>query len=322
MTPPDREFGVDMTTSVVATAFGGPDVLSVVERPTPDPGPGEIRIEVRAAGLNPIDWKIFSGMMGTDESSLPQPVGLEVAGVVTAVGETAGPFGVGDEVIAYPVSGGYATDVVTAAGNAVPKPAAMSWEQAGGLLLTGGTAVHAVEAVGPATGETVLIHGASGGVGLIAVQLAVGRGATVIATASPSKHDRLRELGATPVAYGEGLVDRVRAAAPQGVDVALDLIGTDEAVDASLELVPDRRRIASIAAFGRAIGDGIQLLGNGPGADPGTEIRNASRRQLTEAFESGRLTLFVERAYPLAEAAEATRAVMTGHTTGKIVLVP
>lgn len=315
-----------MTTSVLATAFGGPEVLSVVEQPTPDPGPGEIRIEVRAAGVNPIDWKVFSGMMGADASTLPKAVGMEVAGVVTAVGAgaagAAGPLSVGDEVIAYPVSGGYSTDVVTAGENAVPKPASMTWEQAGGLLLTGGTAVHTLEAVGLREGETVLVHGASGGVGLILVQLAVGRGATVIATAGAAKHDFLRQLGATPVGYGDGLADRVRAAAPDGIDAAIDLIGTDEAVDTSLEFVADKQRIATIAAFGRAAADGIQLLGGGPGADAGTEIRNAARLQLTEAFAAGRLKLFVAKAYPLAEAAEASRDIMSGHTTGKIVLVP
>lgn len=311
-----------MTTSVVATAFGGPEVLSVVERPTPEPGSGEIRIEVRAAGVNPIDWKAFSGLMGADPNALPKPVGQEAAGVVTAVGPGVTAVAVGDEVIAYPVSGGYSTDLVVAAANVVPKPASMTWEQAGGALLTGATAVHALTAADVRDGETVLIHGASGGVGLPAVQLAVGRGATVIATAGPTKHDLLRELGAVPVEYGDGLADRVRAAAPQGIDAALDLIGTDEAVETSLELVADRQRIVTIAAFGRALDDGITLIGGGPGADPGTEIRNAARTQLTDAFAAGRLRLFVAKSYPLAEAADAIREIMTGHTTGKIVLVP
>jgi NADPH:quinone reductase-like Zn-dependent oxidoreductase len=168
----------------------------------------------------------------------------------------------------------------------------------------------------------VLIHGAAGGVGLIALQVAAARGATVIATASPAKHDLLARLGATPIAYGPGLVDRVRAAAPQGVDAALDLVGTDEAVDTSLELVANRHRIATIAAFGRAAKDDIQLLGGGPGADPGTEIRDAARLQLTHAFAKGELELLVANSYPLSEAAAATREIMTGHTTGKIVLIP
>jgi NADPH2:quinone reductase len=156
---------------------------------------------------------------------------------------------------------------------------------------------------------------------LMAVQLATKLGARVIATASTARHGLLRELGAIPVAYGEGLADRVRAAAPQGVDAAFDLVGTDEAVDVSLELVPDRSRVVSIAAFGRG-GDGITLIGGGPGADPGTEVRAAARLQLVEAVRAGTLRVLVARSYPLADVADAHRDIMSGHTTGKIVLMP
>jgi NADPH:quinone reductase-like Zn-dependent oxidoreductase len=312
-----------MSAVVVATGYGGPEVLSVVDLPAPEPGADEVRIAVRAAGVNPIDYKTYSGAFGSDPSALPMRLGAEAAGVVTAVGsDAATTLSVGDEVIAYRVPGAYAAEVVVPAAAVVPKPPGVTWEEAGGLLLTGGTAVHTIAAVDLQPGETVLIHGGSGGVGLMAVQLAAERGATVIATASAARHELLRELGAIPVAYGDGLADRVRAVAPGGVDAALDLIGTDEAVDVSLELVADRQRIATIAAFGRAAQDGIQLLGGGPGADPGTEIRSAAREQLTEAVAAGRLRVFVARAYPLADAAEAHRDIRTGHTTGKIVLVP
>jgi NADPH:quinone reductase-like Zn-dependent oxidoreductase len=138
-------------------------------------------------------------------------------------------------------------------------------------MLTGVTAWHALAATDVHQGDTVLMHGAAGGVGLIAIQLAVGRGATVIATASPARHDFLRGLGAIPVGYGAGLDGRVRAAAPGGVDVALDLIGTDEALDVSLDLVADRARIATIVVTPRSREAGIKLLGGAPGADPGTE---------------------------------------------------
>jgi NADPH:quinone reductase-like Zn-dependent oxidoreductase len=225
-------------------------------------------------------------------------------------------------VIAYRAPGAYAADLIVSGESVVPKPADLPWDQAGGLLLTGATAVHTLEAVGVGPDDTVLIHGASGGVGLFAVQLAVARGATVIGTASVGKHELLRELGAIPVSYGEGLADRVRVAAPGGVTAGIDLIGTDEAVDVSVELVSDPRRIATIAAFGRAPALGIQLLGGGPGADPGTEIRSAARTQLTSAVAAGRLRVFVSRTYRLAEAAEAHRDIMSGHTTGKIVLIP
>jgi len=315
-----------MSQVVIATAYGGPEVLSVVDEPVPDPGPGEARISVRASGVNPADYKTYSGAFGTDPAKLPLRIGSEMAGVVTAVGAgaagPAGPVSVGDEVIGYRVAGGYAAELVAPATALVPRPARLDWPQAAGLLLTGVTAWHALEATGTKAGDTVLVHGASGGVGLMAVQLAAARGATVIGTASPARHDLLRELGAVPVTYGAGLADRVRAAAPGGVDVALDLVGTDEAVDVSLELVADRSRIASIAAFRRGPGLGIKLLGGGPGADPGTEIRQAARLPLVQLAQDGRLRVLVSRTYPLAEVAAAHREVIAGHATGKIALIP
>src|ERR1022692_143229 len=201
-----------MPLAVIATAFGGPDVLAVIDEPVPEPGPGEARIEIRAAGVNPIDYKAYSGMFGTDPSQLPMRLGSEAAGVVTAAGPDAvgpaGPVAVGDEVIAFRASGAYDAGLVVRAGALVPKPAALDWAQAGGLMLTGVTAWHALAATDVHEGDTVLINGAAGGVGLIAVQLAAARGASVVATASPARHDRLRELGAHPVAYGPGLAER------------------------------------------------------------------------------------------------------------------
>ncbi|MBW8819133.1 MAG: zinc-binding dehydrogenase, partial [Streptomyces sp.] len=204
----------------------------------------------------------------------------------------------------------------------VPKPAGLSWEEAGGLMAAGATAVHVLEAIGLGKDESVLVHGAAGGVGLIAVQLAVARGATVLGTASPARHELLRDLGAIPIAYGPGLADRVRAAAPEGVHAAADLVGTDEAVDVSVELVADRSRVATIAGFGRGAQVGIKLLGGSPGADPGTDVRDAARLQLTEAVEAGRLRVLIAGSHPLREAAAAHRQIMTGHTSGKVVLVP
>ncbi|MFD5914369.1 zinc-binding alcohol dehydrogenase family protein [Streptomyces massasporeus] len=310
----------------MASAYGGLEVLSVITEAVPEPGPGQVRIAVRAAGVNPFDQKVYSGAFGADPGNLPLRLGLEAAGVVTAVGDhatgPAGPVEVGDEVIAYRAPGAYAAELVVPASSVVPKPANLSWEQAGGLMVVGVTAVHALEAIGLRKGESVLIHGAAGGVGLMAVQLAVGRGATVLGTASPAKHDLLRELGAVPVAYGPGLADRVRAAAPEGVHAAADLVGTDEAVDVSVELVADRSRIATIAGIVRGAQAGIKLLGGSPGADPGTDIRAAARLQLTEAAEAGRLRVLIAGSYPLSEAAAAHREIMTGHTSGKIVLVP
>lgn len=328
MNPSDTESASDLSEArvVVASAYGGPEVLSVIDEAVPEPGPGQVRIAVRAAGVNPFDQKVYSGAFGTDPGNLPLRLGLEAAGVVTAAGDhatgPAGPVEVGDEVIAYRAPGAYAAELVVPASSVVPKPANLSWEQAGGLMLAGVTAVHALEAIGLRKGESVLIHGAAGGVGLMAVQLAVARGATVLGTASPAKHDMLRELGAVPVAYGPGLADRVRAAASEGVHAAADLVGTDEAVDVSVELVADRSRIATIAGIVRGAQAGIKLLGGSPGADPGTDIRAAARLQLTEAAEAGRLRVLIAGSYPLSEAAAAHREIMTGHTSGKIVLVP
>lgn len=322
----EQVFSTGMNQAVVASAYGGPEVLSVIEVAVPDPGPGQVRVAVRAAGVNPFDHKVYSGAFGTDPARLPLRLGTEAAGVVTAVGADAtgpaGPIAVGDEVIVYRASGAYASELVVPASSVVPKPAGLSWEEAGGLMAAGVTAVHVLEAVGLGKGETVLLHGAAGGVGLVAVQVAVARGATVLATASEAKHELLRDLGAIPITYGPGLADRVRAAAPDGVDAAADLVGTDEAVDVSAELVADRSRIATIAGFERGARAGIKLLGGAPGADPGDEVRAAARLELVAAAEAGRLSILIASSHPLHEAAAAHREIMTGHTTGKIVLIP
>jgi NADPH:quinone reductase len=314
-----------MPSAVIATAFGGPEVLSVVEEPLAEPGPGQARIAVRAAGVNPVDYKSYSGAFGADPGRLPIRLGSEAAGVVTATGQDvagpAGPVAVGDEVIAYRAPGAYATDLVVPAAALVPKPAALDWAQAAGLMVTGVTAWHLLTVTDVHEGDTVLIHGGAGGVGLMALQLAAGRRATAVVTASPARHGFLRDLGAVPVAYGPGLAGRVRAAAPGGVDAALDLVGTDEALDVSLELVADRARIATIAGFARGFQEGIKVLGGAPGADPGTEIRDAARLKLTRLAQDRALRVFVTQTFPLALAADAHRASMTGHTTGKIALI-
>jgi NADPH:quinone reductase-like Zn-dependent oxidoreductase len=311
---------------VIAAGYGGPEVLSVIDEPTQGPGPGEVRIEVRAAGVNPVDYKSYSGAFGTDPARLPIRLGAEAAGVVTAVGPDAagpaGPVAVGDEVIAYRAPGAYAAELLAPAQAVVPKPAALDWAQASGLMLTGATAWHALTVTDVHEGDTVLINGASGGVGVMAVQLAAARGASVIATASPARHAFLRELGANPVAYGPGLAGRVRAAAPGGVTAALDLIGTSEAMEVSLALVPDRARVVTIAAFAKGLEAGIKVIGGAPGADPGTEIRNAARLDLARLAGEGKLKVFVTQTFPLTEAAAAHRAIMTGHATGKIALLP
>jgi NADPH:quinone reductase len=312
--------------AIVAPKYGGPEVLTEIESELAEPTEGQVLVEVRAAGTNPIDYKLFGGTYSSDPSQLPIKPGLEVAGVVSAVGgEVEGPSGtihVGDEVIVYRANGGYASAVLASADSVVPKPSKQTFEEASGLMLTGVTAVHALKATDVSAGDTVLIHGAAGGVGLMAVQLAVADGAKVIGTAGEAQHELLRSLGAEPVTYGEGLEDRVRALAPEGVDAALDLIGSDDAGDVSVALVANKDRIVTIVASGRAKALGVKSIGGGPGSDPGTEIRNVARFELLRRVEEGTLKVIVDATYHLADAAAALEELASGHAHGKIVLIP
>ena len=316
---------------VRATAYGTPEVLAVSEVPTPRAADDGVVVQVRAAGVNPIDWKIYSGTFhAVDDrlrdaaglaASMPS-IGLECAGVVTEVGAKVTGVRIGDEVIVYPVTAAYADYVTAPATSILTKPAGLGWAEAGSLLLTGTTAFHALHATGVGAGDTVLVHGGAGGVGLTGVQLAAAAGATVIATAAERNHAVLREFGAVPVVYGPGLADRVRAAAPQGVSAAVDFAGTDEALDVSLELVADRTRIASITGSPRRATSGIKLLGYGPGQDAGIEIRNVARAQLVERAGSGTLRVVIDTTFPLTEAAKAHEIGIAGHAPGKLVLIP
>jgi NADPH2:quinone reductase len=309
--------------SVVAPVYGGPEVLTLTETDLPDPSDGQVLVEVRAAATNPIDYKLFSGTYGDDPSRLPMSVGFEVSGVVRALGgEVVGPSGpiyVGDDVIVFRVDAGYATHVLASADTVVPRPEVMIYEEASGLMLAGTTAVHALTVTRVSAGDTVLIHGAAGGVGLMAVQLAVGDGATVIGTAGEAQHDLLRSLGAEPVTYGEGLLERVQALAPQGVDVALDLVGSVDAGDVSFALA-NKDRIVTIVASGHAKTLGAMVIGGG--GDPGTEIRDAARFDLLRRVETGTLKVIVDTTYPLDEASAALEELASGHAHGKIILTP
>jgi NADPH:quinone reductase-like Zn-dependent oxidoreductase len=320
-----------MSRIVRPRAFGGPEVLGVNTVELPTPGVGAVVVEVRAAGVNPLDWKLYSGAfhdVDDDEKdaaglseALPS-LGVECAGVVTALGSNVEGVRVGDEVIVYPVTGAYADHVVVPSSSLTPKPASVSWEEAGGLMLAGLTAMHTVAAAGVGQGDTVLVHGGAGGVGLIAVQVALAAGAEVVATAAPRNHDLLRRSGAVPVTYGDGLAGRVRAAAPRRITAAIDTVGSDEALDVSLEFVDDRSRIASITGSDRRFGTGIKLIGYGPGQDAGTGYRLATRAALASLVETGTVRVLIARAFPLTEAAAAHRLGQEGGTTGKIVLVP
>ena len=297
-----------MTKTVVAQTYGTPEVLKLVDVDLPAPKSGEVLVDVKAIGVNPFDFKLYSGAFGTDPEKLPIRLGGEAAGVVSAVGDGVTNVNVGDEVIVSPGNGLYSEQVVVPVSSVTAKPAGISWEQAAGLLLVGGTAVDALDTIRVGSGDTVLIHGASGGVGAIAVQLAVGRGATVIGTAGASNQDYVRSLGATPVLYGHGL------------EAAFDTAGTDEAVDASLALVTDKSRIVTIVAFGRAQTDGFASVGGGNPAS--AEARLKARSELVEQAGSGHLIVKVAKTFPLADVALAHTELQSSHPAGKFILIP
>ena len=315
-----------MARTVIARQFGDIQDLEIIDQPVSEPEAGQVRIAVRAASVNPADLKQLRGMFGRNEKSLPLRLGSEVSGVVTAVGPDAvgpaGPIAIGDEVVGYPVRGGFADELVVKASSVLPKPAGLGWGAAAGLLVGAVTAFHLVEAVGLAEGDRVIIHGATGNVGLAAVQLARLRGAEVIGTVSAAHEDELRALGAVPVLYGPGVEDRLRALLPDGADAALDTVGSDEALDASVALVRDRQRIATVAGFARGAELGIQLLGGGPGANPGSELRANARLPMLQLAGDGLLVGPPVVSFPLERVREAMTLVGSGHAGGKVVLEP
>ena len=305
--------------------FGGPEVLEYREIAHATPGRGEVLVEVRAVGVNPIEWKIRSGRRASGPMSGPRRLGTDAAGIVVAVGEGVGSWAIGDEVIVSGATGAYATEIVVAASKLTRKPSALGWEEAAAIPIPVGTAHQVITSLGVGEGDTFLLHGGSGAVGQAAIQLARRLGATVVATASEPNHDRLRELGAIPVAYGPGLADRVRAVAPQGIDVALDGAGTDEAIEVSKELVADHHRVATIVQGARAAELGIRAWSGGSPVRLTTEeaaLRMDAVALAAALAADGVFELEIARRYPLAEAAEAHRQSETGHVRGKIVLIP
>ncbi|AXK31398.1 NADP-dependent oxidoreductase [Streptomyces armeniacus] len=302
--------------AIVTDSYDGPDGLRLTDRPDPKVAPDHVLVRVRAAGVNPVDWKVAEG--GLDplfETHFPLIPGWDVAGVVEAVGLDATEFSVGDEVLGYArrddiQHGTYAELVSVPVRALARKPAALDWRQAAGLPLAGLTAYQALDRVRVRAGDTALIHAAAGGVGSLGVQIAVARGARVIGTASERNHDFLRGLGAEPVTYGDGLAERVRALAPEGVDAALDFVGGGAAA-ASQALVRTPERIASIAD-GEVTALGGHLVWVRPDA--------AGLTALGDLADAGKLTVHVDRTLPLAEAAEAWRLSKEGRTRGKIVL--
>lgn len=291
---------------------GGPEVLRLVEVDEPQAGSGQVRVRVKAAGVQPFDVAVVEGVIHrATDPAVPQIPGNEFAGVVDQVGAGVVGFAPGDEVLGYGTLNSYAEHVLVEPGQITGKPPGMPWEVAGGFSAGAQTADIGLREVGVGAGDTVLVHGAAGAVGSIAVQLCRLWGATVIGAAREAQHDYLRSLGAIPIAYGDGFVDRVRALAPDGVDACLDGVG-GEALDATLELVRDRSRILTLTEHGKAEELGIRTT---------PLARSAARLAgLADLYARGELTVHILQTFPLARAADAHRAYLAGNVRGKIVL--
>ncbi len=297
--------------------YGGIDVLQVREVPRPEPGPGQVLVAVRAAGINPSEAAIRTGRVrDIFPARFPSGQGSDLAGVVEAVGAGVNGVAVGDEVIGFSNDRASQSEYVLAeAVNLTAKPAAVPWEVAGALFVAGVTGVATVRAVAPIAGEAVVIAGAGGGVGVFAVQFAVRTGARVIALASDRHHAWLRDRGAVPVAYGDGVRERITAAA-EDIPVAafIDLVGGGY-VELALELGIARERIDTIADFPAVAKYGVKSVGGAVAASA------ATLAELAEAIAAGDLVVPIQRTYPLDEVRAAFIELEAGHTAGKIVLI-
>jgi NADPH2:quinone reductase len=304
----------------IATKPGGLDVFRLVEVDVPAPARGEVTIDVRAAGVNPADYKhVASGAF-----SEPVPVGFEISGTVRALGPdtqlASGGGAVGDEVLSFRVRGGYSSRLTVPAGDVFAKPEALDHSAAANLLLAGTTAAEMLHVTAAVAGETILLHGASGAVGVSVLQQARRQGVRVVGTAAPENEATVRLFGGTPVVYGEGLETRLRELAPDGFAAALDAAGTDEAIDVSVALVAARDRIVTIAAMARGREEGIKIIGGGmPGS---AAFRAEARAGLIALAAAGDLVVPVARTYPLDQAVEALAFLREGHPGGKLALIP
>ena len=301
--------------AITYAEYGDPDVLTLTDVPDPKVGPGEVLIRVRSASVNPVDWKIVKGYLdGLMNVDLPAIPGWDVAGVVEAVGLDTPEFAPGDEVIAYArkdwVQGGTFAELVTAPVRTVgPKPKALDWHQAAGLPLAGLTAYQLLTRLGFKQGETVLVHAAAGGVGILAVQIARALGARVIGTASERNHEFLRGLGAEPVSYAAGLPERVRAFAPDGADVVADFVG--DVLETTLAVLTRGGRHGSIVDASVAEAGGLYMW-----ARPNTD----DLKVLAALADEGKLAVPVAEVFPLEDAAGAFALSQTGHVRGKIAV--
>lgn len=298
--------------AVVIDRFGGAEVLHEAEVDRPVPGPGQVLLAIKRACVNPFDGKLRSGTMeAIFHVELPAVLGVEVAGVVDSVGADVTDLKVGDEVLGWSDTGAYAEYAV--ATTVLPKPAGLDWDVAAALPIAAETALRVLRLLGVASGETLLIHGASGAVGAMAVQLAVARGVTVIGTASAANQAYVTSLGATPTTYGAGLVERVRALAPNGVDAVLDVAGKGALPD-SIELRGGTERIVTIADPA-AQSLGIAFSGGSSGDRPMSELA-----AVVDQVASGKIVVTITETFPLAAVSRAHELIDSGHAGGKLVL--
>jgi NADPH:quinone reductase-like Zn-dependent oxidoreductase len=296
--------------------YGGVDVLKVIDVPQPVPGPGQVLVQVKAAGINPGEAKIRDGLLHARwPATFPSGEGSDLAGVVAATGPDVTGFSVGDEVIGFTDDRSSQAEYALAeAANLTPKPAGVSWEAAGALFVAGSTAWAAVHAVGLTEGDTVVVAGAAGGVGSIAVQLARRAGATVIGLASAANHEWLRGHGVIPVTYGDGVATRIRQAASK-VDAFIDTVGGDY-VQIALELGVQPSRVDTIANFEAIEKYGVKGDGSAVGASAGVLA------ELAGLIASAELEIPIAATYPLDQVQDAYQRLAQGHLLGKIVLIP
>lgn len=293
-------------------SYGGPEVIEWAQAPEPQAGPGRVRVAVRAASVNPIDWKMYTGAMaeGAPTSGVGY-LGYDAAGVVDQVGEGVTGVSVGDEVLGQ----GQHTQAEYAVLRAwAAKPPSVDWAVAAAASVAGETSERGLRLLDVRGGDTLFIDGGAGGVGAVAVQMAIARGATVIASSSESNHDYLREIGATPVLYGDGVVERVRKAAGGTVDAVFDVAGKTPAKDL-IRLTPEPAQVLSIANFA-AGEDGARVTGGGSDSEPMSALA-----EVAELLAANKLVVKVQT-FPFARAAEAYRISQGGHVRGKLVLVP
>ncbi|ACK49842.1 Alcohol dehydrogenase GroES domain protein [Methylocella silvestris BL2] len=292
--------------------FGGPEVLEIVDLPDPHPGPGQIRIIVRAAGINATEWKLRRGLLSFG-AGLPQTTGRDVAGVVDEVGEGVTDVAVGDRVFGVSDDGAGAAELALLTYRA-PIPLSLGFVDAAALPVALETATRSLDELGVGAGITLLINGAAGGIGSTAVQLAIARGARVIGAASAANHDYLRLLGAEPVTYGDGMAERVRTLAPDGVDAALDVAGSG-VLPELIDLAGAPHNVVTLADIDGAKQHGVRFSNGFHGH------AFHALAEIGALIEAGRFWLPVERTYPLAEISEAHRVSERGHVRGRLVLV-